>query len=105
MKYRALCPHCGTRLPRRMALLNVPHVKRRCGICFKHIRAVAWAEYLSLILGAGLVVCLLLFLEQNFDLSWFARSFVLLFIFGFTTLIWPYFTIFEKVEQDARKDA
>src|SRR6267143_1507502 len=104
MKYRAACPHCGKRFSRRMSFWTVPHVKRQCSHCGQPFRAVAWSEYLGdvFLAAAGVLPILWAFFGS---LPWFAAIAMTVVALGLSVWVWPYFTIFEKVAPNERKDA
>ncbi len=104
MKYRAICPHCGLRFPRRMSVWNVPHLRRRCSRCGETFRAVAWSEYVGdAVMAAAWAAPILLALFGN--LSWLIAIALAIAVLGISVWAWPYFTIFEKASPKEHRDA
>lgn len=102
MKYRATCPHCGIRFSRRVGVLNLPHVRRKCSACGNSFRAVAWSEYLGngIIIVAGLLpIFLLSLIGQAMAIA------LTIAVVGLAIYAWPYVTVFEKLPTRAGDDA
>ncbi len=104
MKYRAVCPHCGHRFSRRMSILNMPHVRRKCQQCGGRFRAVAWSEYLGDTI-VFIVVMLPVILALQDYLPWLVAICLTTITLLLLIYSWPYVTSFEKVAPGKGRDA
>ena len=102
MKYRALCPHCGIRLSRRLSLGSLPHVRRECSRCQKPFQPVAWSEYLG---GTILIIVAVLPILFVGAIGWPMAIALAILVLALAVYLWPYLTLFEKVSANASDDA
>jgi hypothetical protein len=91
MKYRAVCPGCGVRFPRRFWFKWLPHVKWRCETCGCTYRVNSWWEWSTDIIS-GVLCASFLLLAWFHMLSWRVAVILLLGTFAVAYALFPYIT-------------